>query len=88
MFVVSSITERVNRVGGRVYPAFLDIEKVYDRVNRGLLCTLLTRIVIRDRIVGIISSMYEDTRAMYSLCDLETDWVSSCRCVGQGCVQK
>lgn len=38
MFVVSSVIEKCNRIGGKTFLAFLDIENAYDRVNRSLLC--------------------------------------------------
>ena len=86
MFVVSSVLEKGNKMGGKTYLAFLDIEKAYDRVNRSLLCRLLSKIGLSDRIVSIIRSMYDDTRAVYRLGDIETDWVGSRRGVRQGCV--
>ena len=38
------------------------------------------------KIVSIVRSMYVDTRANYSLGDIETNWVKSERGVRQGCI--
>ena len=38
------------------------------------------------KIVGIIKSMYVNTRAKYKLGEMETDWVRSERGVRQGCI--
>ena len=46
----------------------------------------MSKIGLSDRIVSIIKSMNEDTRAVYRLGDIETDWVGSQRGVRQGCV--
>ena len=69
------------------YLGFLDVEKAYDRANRKLLCKVLEKVGLSRKIlVNIIRSMYEDTRAVYMLGDLETDWVKSERGVRQGCI--
>ena len=86
MFVVNELIERKKRDGEKLYLGFLDIEKAYDRVNRKLLCTVLEKVGLSRKIVNIIRSMYEDTRAVYVLGDLETDWVKSERGVRQGCI--
>lgn len=86
MFLVSSVIEKCNKMGGKTYLAYLNTEKAYDRVNRNLLCRLLSRNGHIDRIVSIISSMYEDTWAVYRLGDIKTEWVGSRRVVNQGCV--
>ena len=45
MFVVSAVIDKMKKTGGKTYYlAFLDTEKAYDRVNRGLLCKLLAKI--------------------------------------------
>lgn len=36
MFVVNELIERKKRDGSKLYLDFLDIEKTYDRVNRGI----------------------------------------------------
>ena len=83
MFVLNQMIEYKVRVGGRLYCAFLDIEKAYDRVDRNILCKVLEKIGLSEKWVKVIRSMYENTRAKYSLGDTESDWVRSVR---QGCI--
>jgi hypothetical protein len=37
------VIERMKRDGRRVYLAFIDIEKAYDKLERKLLCQILER---------------------------------------------
>ena len=71
--------------GKKAYMAFLDIEKAYDRVDRRILCDLLMKVGMSEKIVNIVRSMYESTKAIYRLGHLETGWVRSMRGVRQGC---
>ena len=86
MFVVNEVIGRARKDGRKKYLAFLDIEKAYDRVDRRMLCKVLDEVGVSGKIVRIIRSMYENTRAVFSMGDLETGWVSSKRGVRQGCV--
>ena len=86
LFVVNEIIERKKNDGGKLYLGFLDIEKAYDRVNREMLCRVLEKVSLSEKVVNIVRSMYVDTRAKYKLGNLETDWVMSERGVRQGCI--
>ena len=78
--------ERKKKDGGKLYLGFLDIEKAYDRVNREMLCRVLKKVRLSEKIVNIIRAMYVDTKARYRLGNIETDWVKSERGVRQGCI--
>ena len=86
IFMVRELIERCKRENKSGYFAFLDIEKAYDRVNRELLCKVLSKCGLSEKFVRIIRSMYENTRARYMLGDIESDWVESKRGVRQGCI--
>ena len=86
MFVVIEMIERMKKDGKKGYMAFLDIEKAYDRVNRNILCDVLSKIGMSEKLVNIIRSMYDNTRAVYKIGELETGWVRSKRGVRQGCI--
>ena len=86
LFIVREIIEWCNRESKKGYVAFLDIEKAYDRVNRGILCKVLRKVGFSERIVSIIESMYVNTKAKYTLNEVESDWVKSVRDVRQGCI--
>ena len=40
--------------GRKLYLVFLDIEKVYDRVNREVLCKVLEKVGLKKKIVDTI----------------------------------
>ena len=61
MFILRVLMERCKRENRRGYFAFLDIEKVYDRVNREILSKVLNKCGVSSKVVKIISSMYADT---------------------------
>ena len=86
MFIVREMIEMCNRECRKGFFAFLDIEKAYDRVNRNVLFKVLRKCGMSDKIVKIIESMYENTKAKYNLGDIETEWVCSNRGVRQGCI--
>ena len=86
IFVVNELIEKKRRERSKLYLCFLDIEKAYDRVNREILWKVLDKVGLSEKIVKIIRSMYEDTKAIYRLGTLETDWVRSERGVRQGCI--
>ena len=86
IFIVRELIERCKQRNERGYFAFLDIEKAYDRVNREILCKVLSKCGMSGKIVRIIRSMYVNTRAKYMLGDIESEWVQSKRGVRQGCI--
>ena len=86
MYVVNEVIERAKKDVRKKYLALVDIEKVYDRVNRRMLCKFLERIGMSEKVAKTISSMYVNTKAKISMGNLETGWVNSKRGVRQGCV--
>ena len=86
IFIVNEMIERKKSDGGKLYLGFLDIEKAYDRVSRDMLCKVLEKVGLSEKIVNIVKSMYEDTRAKCRLGNVETEWVRSERGVRQGCI--
>ncbi|KAF2350125.1 Reverse transcriptase domain [Trinorchestia longiramus] len=85
LFVVSEVIERKRKENKKVYLAFLDIEKAYDRVDRRRLLDALGKIGFSEKIVNIVKSLYENTCAVYRLGNLVTGQVRSVRGVRQGC---
>ena len=86
IFIVRELLDACKRENRKGYFAFLDIEKAYDRVNREILCKVLSKCGMSQKMVNIIRSMYVNTRARYMLGDIESDWVESKRGVRQGCI--
>lgn len=81
MLVVMEVIEKIMREKSKGYFAFLDIEKAYDGINRYKLSKILKRVGMK-----IIMSMYEGTKAKYSIRNLESGWVRNGRGVPQGSV--
>lgn len=86
LFILGEIIEKSLKDREKVYLAFLDIEKAYDRVNRGILWELLEHLGFGSKAVNILKSLYQNTRAKFSLGNIETDWVESKKGVRQGCI--
>ena len=86
VFVVNEMIERKKNDGCKLYLGFLDIEKAYDRVNREMLCRVLEKVGLCEKIVNIVRSMYVDTKARYKQGNIKTDWVKSERGHRQGCI--
>ncbi|KAF2344229.1 Reverse transcriptase domain [Trinorchestia longiramus] len=70
LFVVSEIIERKKKENKKVYLAFLDIEKAYDRVDRRRLLDVQGNIGFIEKIVNMVKSLYENICAVYRLGDL------------------
>ena len=83
VFCVKELVEIWGRK--KAHFGFLDIEKAYDRVHRGILLGPLETIGIPERILSIIRSMYTDTRSKYKLGDMHTDYLELGMGVRQGC---
>lgn len=56
-YVVNEVTDRARKAGRRKYLNFLDTEKAYDRIDRKMLCKLLEKIGVSEKLVRFISSM-------------------------------
>ncbi|KAF2348719.1 Reverse transcriptase domain [Trinorchestia longiramus] len=74
LFVLSEIIERKRKEKKKMYLAFLDIEKAYDRVDRRRLLDVLGKIGFSENIVNIVKSLYENKCAVYRLGNLLTGW--------------
>lgn len=50
MYVVNEMIGRARKDGRKKYLAFLDIEKAYDRVDRRMLCKVLEKVGVSEKI--------------------------------------
>ena len=53
IFVINEMIERKKSEGGKLYLGFLDIEKAYDRVSREMVCKVLEKVGLSEKIVNI-----------------------------------
>ena len=87
LFVLKTVFDSyVGRKNKKVFIAFIDFSKFFDKINRQLLKYKLIRYGITGRVYQIIRSMYDKT--MYSL-DIDkqmSPWFTANNGVKQGCV--
>ena len=64
MFIVNVVIDRMKKLGGKLYLAFLDIKNAYDRVNRVTLKKLLAKIGMSRKVVELIGSICTRTHEL------------------------
>ena len=57
IFVLNEMIERKRSEGRKLYLGFLDIEKAYDRVSREMLCKVLEKVGLSEKIVNIVEEV-------------------------------
>jgi len=72
--------------GKPLYVCFIDLRKAYDSVNRELLWQAMKTYGISGKIVRIVSSLYENTRAKVRVNGVLSECLSLKTGVKQGCV--
>ena len=61
LFILHSLVDiYCNKNGKKLYTAFIDFEKAYDKVSRNLMLKKLHRFGIRGKIFNVIESMYRN----------------------------
>ena len=73
IYIVNELIESFKKSGKKVFFAFIDIEKAYDRVDREILCDVLVNCGVTEKIVKIVRSLYRNTKAKYRLGNIESD---------------
>ena len=63
IFVLRSIIEKYLERGRKVYAAFMDLEKAYDRVDREGMWRVLRIYGVDGELLRAVKSMYEGARA-------------------------
>jgi exonuclease III len=86
VFSLRCITEKFLAKGQKVYCAFIDLEKAYDRVRRNELWSTLSTYGLDDALVRALKSLYGDSKACVRINGAYTDWFDISRGVRQGCV--
>ena len=84
LFSLTSIVRNENSAGKHVYAAFLDMQKVFDWVNRDLLKYKLLSIGINGKIFNAIDQLYRRTVSCVKLNQFKTNWFEVNSGVRQG----
>ena len=85
LYIVKEIIEHARKSNKKYYVVFLDIEKAYDTVDRKVLWEIMRRIGIEKKIIRIMESLYENTKDIFYIGDLNIEEVKSERGLRQGC---
>ena len=63
IFVVLQLHEKYLAVGKRIYMAFMDLEKAFDRVPRKVIWWAMRKLGVEEWIVKLVQGMYENLRS-------------------------
>jgi Reverse transcriptase (RNA-dependent DNA polymerase)/Endonuclease-reverse transcriptase len=86
IFTVQQLIEKCEDVGKKLFVAFVDLEKAYDRVNRSMLWSVLDEYGVKGRLLGAVKAMYEGSKACVRMNGGLSEWFEVSRGVRQGCV--
>lgn len=70
----------------KVYCAFVDLEKAYDRVVRNELWSVLSLHAVNGKLIRVLQSLYENFSACVKIERAYTEWFISQTGVRQECV--
>ncbi|KAG7300726.1 hypothetical protein JYU34_015052 [Plutella xylostella] len=86
VFSLRSVTEKVLAKQQKVFCAFVDLEKAYDRVRRNDLWETLSVYGVDSHLTRALGSLYRESSACVRINGAYTDWFDIHRGVRQGCV--
>ena len=87
MFVVCRLQEIGRKAGVSLFMCFIDLQKVYDTVDRTLLWQVLTRIGVPPQMIAVIRQFYDGMRACVRPDDgVCSDWFEVKQGLRQECV--
>ena len=86
LILQSLFNQYCNVRGKKLYAAFIDFEKAYDRLSRDVLLTKLYSLGIRGKIFDVIESMYKNDQSCIQIGNKRTDFFPVNMGVKQGCI--
>jgi hypothetical protein len=87
MFVLYGIVQRyLTKRSGKIYVCFIDFQKAFDTVNRGILWNVLKRIGVGGKMLKILQSMYKTVTSCVRCNEGLTEYFDCPNGVRQGCV--
>ena len=86
VFVVRQICEKYMAKGKDVYFAFMDLEKAYDRVDRGAMWSVLGMYGVDGKLLNAVKSLYDDSKACVRVGNEMSEWFPVRVGLRQGCV--
>ena len=85
LFILNGIIELKKERGEELLVTCLDLEKAYDRVDRGKLWEVMRKRGMTEGMVKVLEKIYEEVRIQFVLGDMRSGWVQVGRGVRQGC---
>ena len=86
IFTLKQLNEKYTEAGKELHLAFIDLEKVYDGVDRTALWRVMEMYGVGEKLRKTVKSMYEDGKACVRVCGEETGWFKVDRGLRQVCV--
>ena len=84
VFTLHAIIEYYKNKKGRVYCAFVDYSKAFDRIDRASLWVKLLKNGVNGKIIQVIYNMYKNAKSCVKSCDKISDFFSCDMGVRQG----
>jgi hypothetical protein len=86
IFSVRQVVEKYLEKGKKVYSAFIDLEKAYDKVSRKGLWKVLEIYGVQGRLLQAVQSFYQDSKACVRVGEVNGEWFEVKNGLRQGCV--
>jgi hypothetical protein len=86
LFVLQQVLEKSREYSRQVFISFVDLEKAYDRVDRGLLWDVLLEYGVGGPLVGAVASLYEGSRSCVRISGCRSKMFDVGAGLRQGCV--
>ena len=76
VFTLHAIIEYYKNKKGRVYSAFVDYSKAFDRIDRASLWVKLLKNGVNGKTIQVIYNMYKNAKSCVKICDKISDFFS------------
>jgi len=86
IFSLRVLTEKFLAKNQKLFCAFVDLQKAYDRVDRKMLWKVLSKYGVSTYLIQAIASLYEGSVACVRVNGVFTGWIDITKGVKQGCV--
>jgi hypothetical protein len=86
IFIIRQLVEKYLEKGKKVYAAFMDLEKAYDKVSRTGLWKVLEMYGVGGKLLDAVMSFYDESYACVRVGEIKSDWFAVNEGLRQGCV--
>ena len=86
IFDLRQLVEKCGRKGKKLFVAFMDLEKAYDRIDREGMWKVLKMYGIEGKLLEAIKSFYDGSKACVQIDNIMSEWFDVKVGLRQGCV--